>query len=298
MVSSINSNDSDNMQLLMVQMYQKVNAANTDGIAGLSKGELSSIDMGNDVGGAAFMKSLSEQFDALDSDGNGQLTANEVSAAKLPTDPMGPPPGLNIASSDDDDSTNLTGSVSATGSSSTDSTSSASSSNSMEDLISSLLEKLLQSLSQSFNNNGDSTSSGLTSGDSTGSDLTGGNSDKISSLVSSSDTDKNGSLSLDELKSINTSGHPHEARFVNKLIDNFSKYDTDGDGNLSQSEISSATPKDFSQQATTAMSENSNNLADAGSSFDNIKAFMDKLVSAYKASGGISTIASSLHIAG
>lgn len=280
MVNSINSTDSDGLQLMMAQMYQKVNAANTDGIAGLSKSELSSIDMGNDKGGAAFLKSLSDQFDSLDADGNGQLTAKEVSSAKLPTGPFGPPPGMKIESSDSD-SGSLTGSVSSTGkSSSTDSTSSTSSSSSMESLLENLLEKLLQQMAQRFNHSGGSTADG-----------SGSNSDKVSELVSSSDTDKNGSLSAAELKSIDTSGNNGKVGFVNDLIKNFSKYDTDNDGSLSQSEVLASMPKDPSQQTTASISS-------SDSSFNNIKAFMNKLISAYEKSGGVANVASALSIAG
>jgi len=284
MVSSINNGGSDNMQLLMAQMFQKMNAADTDGVSGLSKSELSSIDTGSDKGGTGFLKSLSDQFDSLDADGNGQLSSDEIASAKPQgPPPMGPPPGMTIDSSDSD-SDSLTGSVSSTDSTdstgSTDSTSSTSSSNSMESLIENLLEKLLASLSQSYGQGGDSTAS---------------NSDKVSSLVSSSDTDKNGSLSVDELKSVDTSGNTGKAGFVNDLVKNFSQYDTDGDGSLSQTEMLAAMPKDASQQATTAMSGGSNSLSGLE---NNLKAFMDKLVSAYKDSGGLTTAASALSIAG
>lgn len=98
MTASINATDSDNLQMMMMQMYQKINAADTDGVKGISKKELSSIDVGDDVGGAAFLKSLNEQFDALDKDKNGELTAKEIFPQNLQSGQMGPPPGLEIAS--------------------------------------------------------------------------------------------------------------------------------------------------------------------------------------------------------
>lgn len=91
MVSGINNAAEDSIQL-MAQMYQQLNKADTDGVSGLSKGELSSINTGNDVGKADFLKALQEQFDALDTDGNGQLTADEIAklepqkAAQMPYD--------------------------------------------------------------------------------------------------------------------------------------------------------------------------------------------------------------------
>ena len=97
MVSSIDSKD-DSMQMLMMQMFQKMKTADTDGTKGLSKDELSSIDAGSDVGGSAFLKSLTDQFDTLDADGNGQLTSDEIAKAH-PREPMGPLPGMNLSSS-------------------------------------------------------------------------------------------------------------------------------------------------------------------------------------------------------
>lgn len=98
MVSSISSNSDDSIQLLMAQMFQKMKSADTDGIAGLSKDELSSIDSSNDVGGSAFLKSLTDQFSSLDADKNGQLSSEEISKAR-PSEPMGPPPGMDLSSS-------------------------------------------------------------------------------------------------------------------------------------------------------------------------------------------------------
>lgn len=96
MTTSING--TDNIQLMMAQMYQKLNAANTDGVSGLSKKELSSVNPGDDVGGAAFLKSLTEQFDALDKNQNGQLSAQEIFPSENLNGQMGPPPGLDLSS--------------------------------------------------------------------------------------------------------------------------------------------------------------------------------------------------------
>lgn len=98
MTAGIQSTDTDNLQLMMAQMYQKLNAANTDGISGLSKKELSSINPGEDVGGATFLKSLTEQFDALDKDANGELSAQEIFPSDNLSGQMGPPPGLDLSS--------------------------------------------------------------------------------------------------------------------------------------------------------------------------------------------------------
>jgi Ca2+-binding EF-hand superfamily protein len=96
MVSSIGSNaGASSIQQMMAEFQRKLQSADTDGTAGLSKEELSSIDTGDDKGGANFLKTLTENFDKLDSDGNGQLSESEIKAAKPPK-PMGPPPGMMI----------------------------------------------------------------------------------------------------------------------------------------------------------------------------------------------------------
>lgn len=105
MVSSINGSESSAIQQMMATMFQKMGAADTDGTAGLSKSELSSVDAGSDVGGSAFLKSLTDQFDQIDTDGNGQLSKNEIASAKPHKGAMGPPPGLEIEGVNDTDST-------------------------------------------------------------------------------------------------------------------------------------------------------------------------------------------------
>lgn len=96
MVSNITSSDnSSSLQAMMAEMQKKMKAADTDGIQGLSKDELASIDTSGDSGGAAFIKSLTSQFDKLDSDLDGQLSSSEVAAARPHHHGhMGPPPGL------------------------------------------------------------------------------------------------------------------------------------------------------------------------------------------------------------
>lgn len=278
MVSSISSNASDSIQLMMAQMYQKLNAADTDGIAGLSKDELSSIDSSDDKGGSAFLQSLSSQFDSLDADGNGQLSASEIASAKPPCGPMGPPPGMTIGgccSTDSTDSTNSADSTSAASStSSTDTTSS----------IEQWLEKMLQSLLDSFTKSTENTGSGdqSTTADATSSETDAAS--KISSLTSTADTDKSRSLSLDELSSVDTSNNTGEAKFIKDLINNFKSYDTNGDGQLSQSEMATATPP------TTA--------ADLGSSLGTLSSsFIQKLLNNYQTSN-LTSLASSIGIAG
>jgi len=277
MVSSINNADSTGIQQLMAQMYQKMNAADTDGTKGLSKSELSSVASGSDVGGAAFLKSLTDQFDSIDADGNGQLSANEISSAKPPQGPMGPPPGLAIEGSVEETST--TASTKAT--SSTSSTDSKSS-----DTIETLLEKLMAKILEEISNVQKKAETG-------NSEKTATDKDPITSLTSSADTDGTSGLSLKELSSVDASSDAGKANFINNLIKNFDSIDSNSDGQLSTSEISASKPN--GQQ----MANNSSNaLSDLGSSLGSMSgSFVQKLLSSYQ-NGGLSTLASSLNIAG
>lgn len=204
MVSST-STVSGGIEQLMLAMYQKMSAADTDGITGLSKDELSSIDTGNDVGGARFLKMLSNQFDKIDADGNGQLSSDEIAAARPHRGHMGPPPGLQLESSDSSDDTNSTGSI--------------------KDMVEKLFDKVLESMSDGIDK--------LSSTDSA---------NMADSLTKSADKDNNNSLSASELSSIDTSNDSEKADIVSNLIKNFNKYDTNGDGQLSQSELKAAMP--------------------------------------------------------
>lgn len=279
MTSSISSTSQDSIQLMMAQMFQKMNAADTDGTKGLSKDELLSIDTSGDIGGSAFLQSLEKQFDSLDADGNGELSSDEISSAKPPTGgPMGPPPGMSIESSDNSaNSTSTTSTIS-----STDSTSSTQ----KESLVEELLEKLLASFAESYDK---------TTGAST--DAT----QKVSSLISSADKDSSGSLSLNELSSLSTSSNSPEAGFVNDLAKNFKSYDTNGDGQLSQDEMKAAIPqKQYSAQELASMAETMSNSNDSANSLTSSlgslsSSFIQKLLSNYQNSG-LSNWVSSLSI--
>lgn len=96
MVSDIGNSSAINQ--LMSDIFKNVKAADTDGIGGLSKKELMSIDASGSVGKSAFLDSLATQFDSLDADANGQLTVDEMVQSK-PKGPMGPPPGLDLGCS-------------------------------------------------------------------------------------------------------------------------------------------------------------------------------------------------------
>jgi len=280
MVSSISNADSDVVQLMMAQMYQKLNAGDTDGIKGLSKDELSSINSSNDVGSSAFLESLTEQFDSLDADRNGQLSANEIASVKPPSEPMGPPPGMSIPGNEDN-SDDLLGSVT-----STDSNTATSSAESLELMMEQLLKSLMESFSESF--------------DKTDSTAEANAETKINSLVSSADTDGTTGLSLNELNSVGSTENTGKTGFINDLINNFKSYDSNGDGQLSVAEIKTAMlDEQFSKQELAAISADSSNLGSSlGNALGSLSgSFVQKLLSNYQ-NGNLSSLASSLNIAG
>lgn len=283
MVSSISSTATDSIQLMMAQMYQKIGAADTDGTAGLSKDELSSIDSSSDAGGTAFLQSLSDQFSQLDTDGNGELSSSEIALAKPPSSgPMGPPPGLDIGTTDDTSKTSST-----TASNSTDSTNSTESS-STKDLIEQLFEKLMKALSDSFSKDSSEASANGSTFE-----------NAISSLGSTANTDGTAGLSKSELAAVDTSKDPNESKLISDLVNKFNSLDKDGDGQLSQSEMQEILKgKQFSTQELASIakvnsSENSNSSS-LGNSFNDLtSSFVQKLLNSYR-DGGLSTIASSV----
>lgn len=65
----------------------KLASADTDGKAGLSVAELSSIDTSKDIGRANFIKNLTENFAKFDTNGDGQLSKDEIIASKSTKNP-------------------------------------------------------------------------------------------------------------------------------------------------------------------------------------------------------------------
>lgn len=279
MVSSISSTAEDSIKLMMGQMLQQMNAADTDGISGLSKDELSSINADNDIGGAAFLKSLAEQFDKLDEDGNGQLSANEIASANPLSGPMGPPPGLPIES--DDSTEKLTGSVSSTSSNE----SSAVSSDDAKSLIDKLLKSLIESFTDSFSKDASKNTDDKTQA--------------AKNLVKTADKDGDGSLSKEELSSTNAGSNAEQSKMINNLINSFTSYDKDGNGKLSLSEMREAIPqKQFSMQELAAMSDNYQKADSAGHALGNFSGSMARqFLNSYQ-NGGLSSLTSSFSLAG
>lgn len=289
MVSST-STASSGIEQLMMSMYQKMSAADTDGITGLSKNELSSIDTGSDTGGTAFLKALTDKFDSLDTDGNGELSASEISAAKPHhMGHMGPPPGMDLGSTD---SANQADAVDST--TSADSTGSTNSNNPIS-AIENWIETMLENLLASLQNGADSTTSDAQSAANSNTSATDTSTAPIDTL-SSADTDGKTGLSINELSSIDTGNDSGRANFINDLVKNFDSYDADGDGQLSHSEIKAAISQHFSQQ--TAAASDNNSLNGFGSTLGSLSSsFIQKMISNYQGSN-LSNIASSLSIAG
>ena len=107
MVAGIERNDNA-IQMLMLQLQNTMQKADTDGVSGLSKDELKSISAEKNTDAAAFLKSLNEQFDKIDSDSNGQLSAEELTNSpivKSVLSQMGPPAGMIIESSSNNSKT-------------------------------------------------------------------------------------------------------------------------------------------------------------------------------------------------
>lgn len=81
MEQGVNNTCSGSIQQIISEMYKKMKAADTDGTTGLSKKELASIDANDNIVGSAFLQALTEQFDKLDADKNGQLSQNDMEIA-------------------------------------------------------------------------------------------------------------------------------------------------------------------------------------------------------------------------
>lgn len=292
MVSSIGSTSTDNIQQMMAQMYQKLGAADTDGTKGVSRDELSAIDSSGDVGGSAFLKSLSDQFDELDADASGELSINEIASAKSLKEPMGPPPGLTIGSSEDSEGTDLLGSVDKSaevgGTQKADSTEEGTSA---KDMIEELLQKLMASFAEGFS----------TSGSDEDKEKAAATVKAIKDLSSLAEKDGIVGLSKDELSAVDTTDNKELSKLVSSLLSKFDGLDSSSDGQLSITEMKESLPnKQFSRQELSAMSENSSLTGEDSSSNDLAKSFGDltgkfvqKLINSYQ-DGGLSKMASSV----
>lgn len=273
MVSSISgSSGSDYIQQLMTQMLKNMSAADTDGTKGLSKAEISSISAGEDKGGENFLKELSSNFDKIDTDGNGQLTGEEIKSARPPRGQMGPPPGLMdaLTSADTDGTTGL----------STDELSSIDSKGNKGQ------SSFIQNLTENFDKL-DANKDGQLSSD-----------EIAASKPSGPPPEKTSDSSSTESSQVND--------LVQSLLKNFDKLDTNEDGKLSVEELAAGLDAKNSKRATDTEGVNANansqSSGDKGKSSDESNAlqniadyFIKQLVSAYKENAG--TISSALNLA-
>lgn len=82
--------------------------------------------------------------------------------------------------------------------------------------------------------------------------------EKVKSLISAADKDKNGALSKEELSSLDIKDNPDLAKTVNTLINGFDSYDTNHDNELSAGELKDAFKKlrkEFSMQDIAKMAK-------------------------------------------
>lgn len=278
MVSSIGS-DSDSIQQMMAAMLQQMNKADTDGVRGLSKSELASIGSTGDVGGSAFLKSLSDQFDSLDADGNGQLSSEEIASAKPLDGPMGPPPGLDLGADVDSDSFDASLKATKNDSGSTPSTDSTGTSNSNDSILEKLLAKVLDNFTESYSKDDSE--------------------DKKEAVkaLKEADTDGNGVLSKDELTSLANSSSA-TSELAKNLSDNFGSLDKNGDGSLSKDEIEKfISGSKMSQQEMAEITKNPDSSSNFSRILSNLsETFFQNLMSSYK-SGDLANLTSSLGVA-
>lgn len=87
MVSGVNGVNSDSVKQMLADIYNKMSVADIDGKAGLSMSELASVNTDGDVNTAAFQKVLTEQFDKLDADKDGQLSQSELLNSSITVTP-------------------------------------------------------------------------------------------------------------------------------------------------------------------------------------------------------------------
>lgn len=111
MVSGINQNDPNLMQLLFSSLQ---NGSSTSGIgsnAGSSQDNLSSIGSAAQSAENPFLNCLQDSFGKIDANSDGQLSQDEIATYFKNNQPMGPPPGMVIENSQSDNSKDSTNSL-------------------------------------------------------------------------------------------------------------------------------------------------------------------------------------------
>src|SRR5574344_1508062 len=79
MVSSVSGSSYSSYAMQFTRnLASKIVSADTDGAEGLSQAELSSLASSTDGVGSNFLSALSANFDKIDTDGNGEITTEEM----------------------------------------------------------------------------------------------------------------------------------------------------------------------------------------------------------------------------
>lgn len=246
MLSSVGNNSSEQL----MTTYAKISKYDSDGTSGLSKSELSSYIEGNsNSDDNAFALSLSQEFDKLDTDRNGELSEEEASYSEY-----------DGSASNSSSSSNLTTeSISGT----------ASSDDNIKTQSQNLLTAYLKQYTKSYDKSCDS------------------DDDKkaiIKSLMGKYDTNGDGGLSIDELSSIDTSDSSPESQFADDLKTQFKSLDTNNDGLLSIQEMQKGLMK--KQYSAHEISEMSQKLSDSDGNGTSLgtsnSSFVQGLLNKYK----------------
>lgn len=119
--------------------------------------------------------------------------------------------------------------------------------------------------------------------------------EKVKGLISAADKDNNGTLSKDELSSLDVKDNPDLAKAVNTLINGFDSYDTNHDNELSAGELKDAFKKlrkEFSLQDVAKMAkemeEFNNSQSSAVSTSNFSSALSEKIINNYGDSASFS----------
>lgn len=280
-------------------LAMKMVNGNTDGTSGLSKAELSSLTSDSNSIGSSFFKALSDNFDKLDSDQNGEVTTEEIGQAveSGASDSTSSYKGVEdalVSSIKQDLGTYTTSATSTTttDASSDDSTEGVSASSGGSKTYSKMdlnkdgqvtADEVLKYFEQQSASNSSSTDGTTSSSQS----QTGAidNSSLASKIFAQMDTNKDGAVSAEEIsayvekQSSTTSGTSNASDTTattstqgSNNEDLFSKIDTDKNGEISGDEFSSFLKGNSKPQDTTSTT------ALSGSGSDNFSSTMKKFI--------------------